>query len=635
MMNEAIGWNHPIDKSDQWDGFNDSGIETFSGNPITNLAREINQNSLDSAATSPVRVKFHQCTVETSEIPNVDQLRETIKLCQAASINESPKARQFFERAELLLSKPEISILQVSDFNTTGMRGPSRNGTPFYAFTKAPGQSKKPDPTATGSFGIGKNAPYAVSALRTVFVSTVYRAESCELKRLTQGKAILMSHDDDEGNRRQGKGFWGVMERCQPVLGGDSNLPGWLLRGGSELTDQDIGTTITILGFDADKGWEEKIGASVGENFFGSIASKRLEVDIQNKKFLLVSSDIAGFFADEALFEAIKDEKNEPEKFKNAQNYLQCRVSSDGVITEESQTQHLGLCQLKIIIGENLPKRVCVLRNGMFISDALSLPGLKNFSDFKEFVAVFECMDPVGIELLRAMEPPGHDDFQPERLATREEQQKGKKALKAMAAWIREMLKRHAKDPISDVTTLDELKDFFPDDSGEGNGKAAEEVNPFGAVVIRARPVPVKLDRPASTPVGQGPGSDEDDGDGGGGADGAGGGDSQGAGKGSAPGGQGSATSRPGVALANLRAVNKSSKSRRIAFTPIYSGLIKISLFEAGADKDYELPIKEATAGEIKNGKLVLEVNRGGRVMFDIVFKSAFDGALKVVAHEV
>jgi hypothetical protein len=63
--------------------------------------------------------------------------------------------------------------------------------------------------------------------------------------------------------------------------------------------------------------------------------------------------------------------------------------------------------------------------------------------------------------------------------------------------------------------------------------------------------------------------------------------------------------------------------------------LIKISLFEAGADKDYELPIKEATAGEIKNGKLVLEVNRGGRVMFDIVFKSAFDGALKVVAHEV
>jgi hypothetical protein len=635
MMNEAIGWNHPIDESDQWDGFNDSGIEHFSGNPIPYLAREINQNSLDSAATSPVRVKFHQSMVETSEIPNVDQLRETIKLCQAASINESPKARQFFERAELLLSKPKISILQVSDFNTTGMRGPSKNGTPFYAFTKAPGQSKKSNDTATGSFGIGKNAPYAVSALRTVFVSTVYRDESGELTRLTQGKSILMSHDDDQGNRRQGKGFWGVMERCQPVLGGGSNLPGWLLRGGSELTDQDIGTTITILGFDAGKGWEEKIGASVGENFFGSIASKRLEVDIQNKKYLLSSSDIAEFFADEALFEAIKDEKNEPEQFENAKNYLQCLTSSDGVITEESQSQHLGLCQLKIIIGENLPKRVCVLRNGMFISDALSLPGLKNFSDFKEFVAVFECMDPIGIELLRAMEPPRHDDFQPERLATREEQQKGKKALKDMAAWIREMLKRHAKDPISDVTTLDELKDFFPDDSGEGNGKAAEEVNPFGAVVIRARPVPVKLDRPASTPVGQGPGSDGDDGDGGGGADGAGGGDSQGAGKGAAPGGQGSAASRPGVALANLRAVNTSSKSRRIAFTPIYSGLINISVYEAGADSDYELPIKEATAGEIKNGKLILEVERGGRVMVDIVFKSAFDGALKVVAHEV
>jgi hypothetical protein len=32
-MSEAIGWNHPPDQSDQWDGFNDMGMAHFTGNP--------------------------------------------------------------------------------------------------------------------------------------------------------------------------------------------------------------------------------------------------------------------------------------------------------------------------------------------------------------------------------------------------------------------------------------------------------------------------------------------------------------------------------------------------------------------------------------------------------------------------
>lgn len=63
--------------------------------------------------------------------------------------------------------------------------------------------------------------------------------------------------------------------------------------------------------------------------------------------------------------------------------------------------------------------------------------------------------------------------------------------------------------------------------------------------------------------------------------------------------------------------------------------MVAISLYEAGADSDYELSIKEATIGEIKNGRLILDVEKGNRVTVDVGFKSAFDGALKVMAHEV
>jgi hypothetical protein len=632
-MSKKIGWNHPVDASDQWDGFNEPGIEHFSGSPIPHLAREVNQNSFDSGNGGTVRVQIKQKMVETNQIPNVEELKDTIQSCCLASVNESAKARQFFESAANDLLKSKISILEISDFNTKGMAGPSHNGTPFYAFMKAKGQSKKASDTATGSFGIGKFAPYAVSKLRTVFVSTVYKTEDGTIQRLTQGKSILMSHDDS-GERRQGVGFWGVKDRCQPVPYSDYKLPDWIQRGEVNLSDEDIGTKLTVLGFDNSPGWEANLATSVAENFFGSISEGKLEVDIDGK-YLLSKSNVKNFFDDEAVLSMISNQKNEPDQFNNSKNYLACLTATEGVIIEQTQSALLGLCQLKILIGEGLPKKVAFLRNGMFISDSLSLAGIKNFSDFKEFVAVFECKNPKGIELLRAMEPPRHDDFEPDRLPSKEDQQKGKRALKDMASWIRDMLKRHAKDPVSDVTTLDELKDFFSDDSGEGNGKPAEEINPFGSIVIRARPVPVKLERPAAIPQGQGPGAEGEDGEGGGGDEGAGGGDSEGGGKGTAPGGQGSSANRPGVSLNNLRAVSTSSRSRRIAFTPIQSGMVNISLYEAGADSDYELLIKEASTGEIKSGRLILEVEKGNRVMVDVVFKSVFDGALKVMAHEV
>ena len=39
------------------------------------------------------------------------------------------------------------------------MVGPCNNGTKYYAFMKAKGQSRKDSETASGSYGIGKFAP--------------------------------------------------------------------------------------------------------------------------------------------------------------------------------------------------------------------------------------------------------------------------------------------------------------------------------------------------------------------------------------------------------------------------------------------------------------------------------------------
>ena len=88
-MSKKIGWNHPVDASDQWDGFNEPGIEHFSGSPIPHLAREVNQNSFDSGNGGTVRVQIKQKMVETNQIPNVEELKDTIQSCCLASVNES------------------------------------------------------------------------------------------------------------------------------------------------------------------------------------------------------------------------------------------------------------------------------------------------------------------------------------------------------------------------------------------------------------------------------------------------------------------------------------------------------------------------------------------------------------------
>ncbi len=628
-----IGWTHPIDDSDQWDGFNDPGIEHFSGSPTRNLAREVNQNSLDAfddASGKPVVIKISKHLVHVSSIPDVEQLKKNIGFCRTFADQEGPKATQFFETATSELAKTKITVLEISDFNTKGMKGPSRNGTAFYAFTKAKGQSKKPSEISTGSFGIGKFAPYAVSKLRTVFVSTIFRDDAGDLQQLTQGKSILMSHDDRKERRHQGVGFWGVEAKCQPVSGIAPEIPTWLVRGNSvgEYKDN-VGTKLIILGFDDKKGWEKQLVASVAENFFGAIAAKRLEVHISDS-YAITADTISSILTDGELVDSVAGQSNEPEQIENSSHYLSCLSASAGVIVEQSQMLHLGLCELRLQLAEGLPRRVCVLRNGMFISDSLNLQGLKSFSDFKDFVAVFQCRSDKGNELLRAMEPPKHDAFEPDRLPTKEEQEKAKTALRDMARWIREMLKRHAKDPVSDVTSLDELKDYFAEEGEQGAGDGSEEINPYGAVKLTARPLPQrKTPTPAVSKDGDGDGNGEGDGDGEEGSHDNGNNTGNSVGKG----GSGAGAQKPTVQIVNPRAVIISANQRRIAFTAGKSGPVEISLFEVGADQDFQIQVKYSNQGTIKDGRVRLNVKESAREVIEVKLAEEFNGALKVVAH--
>jgi len=139
----GIGFEFPRDASDQWDGFNDAGMEHFAGSPYLALGREIPQNVVDATDLPPARIVVRLIQVDTQSIPNFAEFRAALLRCQEIASDESDKARIFFDQAMELIAQRKIPVLQISDFNTTGVRGPCKNGTPYYAFLKASGQSKK------------------------------------------------------------------------------------------------------------------------------------------------------------------------------------------------------------------------------------------------------------------------------------------------------------------------------------------------------------------------------------------------------------------------------------------------------------------------------------------------------------
>ena len=636
-----IGWYHQKYQTGEWDGFNDPGIETFRDEPLVQLARETIQNALDAKGGSncPVKIVFQNNSIVTESIPCFDEYTNIIRSCAELAKDESKKAVAFFNNALTLLRNEKISILTIEDNNTTGIKGPCESPAPYYAFMKARGLSRKENEIASGSYGIGKFAPYAVSGLRTVFVSTIYQNSNKEHVQLTQGKSILMSHKND-GYNKSAVGFWGDIDGCLP-LEGVNNMPTWLLNSPNlDNFSNKQGTKLTVLGFDALSNWSEVILISAMENFFGAILEKKLIVNVGDK-YVLDSTTIEDLFTDPQIIDIIMKTRGleAQERFDAAYGYYLAinATSNDEVIRK--QTTNLGLCTLFIIVKDKMPKKVCALRNGMFITDALD--GLKRFPDFKDFIAVFQCDNNEGNRMLRDMEPPRHDKFSPERLLEKSEIAKGQKALKEIASWIRGVLKEKARDPISDVTSLDEMKDLLGDDDVDGSNKNGDEINPLGKLIYQGKPFKIiskKYIPHAELDIDEYD-VHEDNGDEIENVSDA----SSGKGKASGAGDSNNDYVRTEakhiekpVEINNIRStiIDKDGK-RKLSFIPSESGKLFIRIYESGADNDYSVSIVDSNLGIVNSGCLELDCVALQKVTALIKLNDNFNGAIKVVANEI
>ncbi|MBW9151460.1 hypothetical protein [Clostridium estertheticum] len=439
-MMSNIGWNFPLNNYGQFDGINDAGIETFSGRAIEALAKEIIQNSLDAKVTEckePVIVSFECLKIERNEFPGVEAFKTNLEACKKISI-DNDKALGVFNGALSLLQNEQMSILKISDYNTTGLTGSDKEyGGNFNNLTKSVGVSNK-DGLAGGSFGIGKHATFSCSKLRTV----IYSTNDIDGKYAMQGVSKLVSHKNGNDQMTRGTGYFGVIDKNTPIVS-SSSVSDIFKR-------KEVGTDIIICGFEEEEGWQENIQKSVLENFLVAIMNEKLVVringiEINHLNLLDIINTIA---VEDPTFIALK--------------YYKALTTKEDKVSKfvfKDNFNMMGEIEFHLLLGKNFPKIVSFVRStGMKILDK------NRYRIALQFVGVVLVN---GVEIntfLRLIETPSHDDFQPNRHVNPKE---AKKKLDKLYTWIKVCIKSLIQEDDTEQLDAEGISQFLPGDIEE------------------------------------------------------------------------------------------------------------------------------------------------------------------------
>lgn len=608
------------------EGLGDAGVETYKDTPFASLARECGQNSNDAAIGRPVKLRFRLFEIDNAELPDIASLRKSIDAClKKAHDLKIEKEIEFFQRAENTLSSDKIRVMEVADFNTKGLRGPCEEGTPFHSLVKSTGVSVDKGDDSGGSYGIGKHAAFASSDLQTVFYSTRYM-EGAKEQFLALGKCILTSHIDSEGRKRRAKGYFGETE-FQPVTD-ESKVPHWLRRKG-------IGTSVYVVGFADNKDWSKRLIASVLRNFFIGIHDNEIEFEVVSdvSDTRVDRTTVQQLFNDPSIEEAARD-SSILEDFLFARHL--CRsLTSDHSKETVCSIPSLGDVSIRVLVEEDLPKRVCIARNGMFIADNLEHfnDKLQRFTSMSDFVALVQPLDVEGRSLLKKLENPRHDSFSSARIPNDLDRNAAKKAIQELVKVVRNTIRLETYSPPDDQVELDELSELFSDFIDDDRLPEPSNEEDIETIKIETTTTkkPPKKQVLELTDLESG-----EDGGGGSGGGGEGTGSGSGNNDGHGDGGTGTRKQVAAIGLHNVRSVGSVSDSSRrtIWFTSEVDAEATMIVLASGIEGAERIPVLKTSLGTLNSkGQLEIKVEKDKRKKLELDFAAPYLGPIELTAY--
>lgn len=204
------------------------GFKRLLGRPMLGLLqtmiREGIQNVLDAAhseAGPTVLIRLRTLTTDQHRV-----LSEQV-------LSKSPRDDLMRTDIDTALAKPRLRVLELCDFGTEGLSGPTRadtshdGGEPlnFVNFLRNVGAARDTH-QGGGTYGYGKSSLYAMSNCSTIVVDTQTRCAGHDERRLMAchlGAAFDADVDGDGRRRFTGRHWWGVLDGAdsvEPVTGG-------------------------------------------------------------------------------------------------------------------------------------------------------------------------------------------------------------------------------------------------------------------------------------------------------------------------------------------------------------------------------------------------------------------------------
>ncbi len=446
------------------EGYEDAGITHYTGNRSGSLFRECLQNSMDAASSKTVNVSIEKKRLRVDQIAGLDLANHLDGSAIFLDKNRPDVADRFRKAAEMLRNGGQIECLSIHDENTTGTidKGDDPDLTPWVALTRGSGLSVKANRQALGLFGIGKNAPFAHTPLRTVLYATCYEDNGNHSRRMA-GRAILTTHEIKHGSLAQRYGARGY-------LGNASNQP----RG---LADNDIpegifrlkypGTRVLILDYTYDgetEQWAKDIKSQIADNFFYAIINDRLNV--------IVLTDSEEFTIDKiSLKESAVD--------KATRRYIEI-CEDPHYLTTTKHIESIGEVSLYLSVGPEEPytRSLALVRSpGLMLTNKRTNFGEAEPPPFprhwEKFTAVVVCKS-ISEEdwIIKDCENPAHDQISVEQIEDKSRRVIAKKSLKQLGQWLHDEISKHAnlkrQESTTDSPLLRDIGLYVSDTTTEG-----------------------------------------------------------------------------------------------------------------------------------------------------------------------
>lgn len=441
-------WDFPLLGTGNEQGYTNSGIEIFKGKELMeNLAREICQNSLDAwdeGTGKPVKVEFSLTSVIKKEHEVFSKFEECVSGCERYWGNRmDSRLATFLKGVQSLLAKPELPVLLARDYNTKGLTGAKAIRTEvsvWRALAHSDGTSVNKQNDSAGSYGIGKNAPFACSDLSMVFYGTYAKDGIRAFQGVSRFATILNSNNE----ATTGLGHYLCVEddgEWHPIFPENS------CSFRDDFPRDEFGTDIIVVGFNGDSSWQESMIQAVLSNFFLAICENRMTVRIQDCE--ITSGKLRNL---------MEERKSASAEMRNAYEcYLALTDPDDTAILHHTILTENDV-DLYIKADSQFHNNVASFRStGMRIRKYRK-------AIMQHFAAVVVIRGAELGALLRDTEPPRHNRWDYTLITdNKKRREQAKEALDKMDAWVLSELQKKY-DSVTEFSVDSGEGDYLPDD---------------------------------------------------------------------------------------------------------------------------------------------------------------------------